>query len=57
MLIIVLLLIMIILFQNIKNNALKIWMSDHYCVTPTKENEAEYMSKYVGNIVSKIKNW
>lgn len=57
MLIIVLLLVMIILFQNIKNNALKMWMAEHYCIVPTNEDEAKYMSKYFSNSIAKIKNW
>lgn len=57
MLIIVLLLVMIILFQNIKNNALKMWMAEHYCIVPTNEEEAKYMSKYFSNSIAKIKNW
>ena len=55
MLIIVLLLVMIILFQNIKNNALKMWMAEHYCIVPTNEDEAKYMSKYFSNSIAKIK--
>ena len=39
------------------NNALKMWMAEHYCIVPTNEDEAKYMSKYFSNSIAKIKNW
>lgn len=40
-----------------QNNALKMWMAEHYCIVPTNEDEAKYMSKYFSNSIAKIKNW
>lgn len=51
---IILLLLLVIVIQKAAINGLKIWMNEHYCITPTKKEQTDYIKKAINNWIDKF---
>lgn len=51
----IVLLLIIVVVQKADINGLKIWMTEHHCITPTKKERSDYAKKAIDNWIDKFK--
>lgn len=51
---VILLLLLVIVIQKATINGLKIWMSEHYCIEPTRKEQTDYTKKAIDRWIDKF---
>ena len=51
----IILLLIIVVIQKATINGLKIWITEHHCIIPTKREQSDYTKKAIDNWINKFK--